>query len=133
MAAYDKHKTNLYKPMVNAAAAQVRQGIRTMKPIFTPCIFSHMHMGEMAPTAVETVELITKAYKASLSFLFFEDGISVKKRTAEFRGRFKDALMVANANGFGTTLAAAGMPMVGSRVSSVYDRGGLPPWELSVS
>ncbi len=33
MAAYDKHKTNLYKPMVNAAAAQVRKGISTMKPI----------------------------------------------------------------------------------------------------
>jgi hypothetical protein len=131
MAQYDRHKHNLYKPMVNAATAQVRQGIRALKPIFTPCIFSHM--GEMAPTAVETVELITKAYKASLSFQFFEDGICAKKRTAEFRGRFKDALMVANANGFGTTLSAAGMPMVGTRVSSAYDRGGLPPWELAVS
>jgi hypothetical protein len=117
--------------MVDAAVAQVRKGIRTTKPIFTPCIFSHM--GEMAPTAVETVELITRAYKASLSFRFFEDGISIKKRTAEFRGRFKDALMVAISNGFGTTLAAAGMPMVGKRVSSAYDHGGLPPWEVSVS
>ena len=86
----------------------------------------------MATTAVETIELITNGYKASLAFLFFEDGISTKKRTAEFRGRFKDALMVANTNGFGTTLAAAGMPMAGTRVSSAYDRGGLPPWELPV-
>ena len=131
MAQYERHKTNLYKPMVHAAIAQVRQGVRTMKPVFTPCIFSHM--GEMAPTAVETVEVITNAYKASLSYKYFEDGISAKKRTAEFRGRFKDALMVANANGFGTTLVAAGMPMVGTRVSSAYDRGGLPPWELPVS
>ena len=92
-------------------------------------------MGEMSPTAVETVEVIVKAYKASLSFLFFEDGISHTKRTSEFRARFKDALMVANATGFGTTLGAAGTPicMVGSRTSSAYDHGGLPPWELVVS
>ena len=80
--------------------------------------------------AVETVELITNAYKASLSYQFFEDGVSVKKRAAEFRGRFKDALMVANANGFGTTLSVAGMPIVGTRVSAAYDHGGLPPWEV---
>ena len=80
-------------------------------------------MGEMSPTAVETVELITKAYFASLSLLFFEDGISRKKRTAEFRARFKDALMVDNDNWFGTTLAAAGLSMVGSRVSSTLGVG----------
>ena len=131
MARYHKHKNTKYLPMVNAATAQVRQGLRAMKPTFTPCIFSHM--GEMSPSAVETVEPITKAYKASLSFLHFEDGVCVKKRAAEFRGRFKDALMVAIANGFGTTLAAAGSPMVGAHVSSAYDRGGLPPWELPVS
>jgi hypothetical protein len=131
MARYAKFKTLKYAPMVNAAAAQVRQGKRTLKPIFTPCIFSHM--GEMSPTAVETVEVITKAYKASLSFKYFEDGISRTKRASEFRARFKDALMVANANGFGATLAAAGSPMVSSRTSSAYDHGGLPPWELALS
>ena len=131
LARYTKHKDNLYKPMVNAAIAQIKQGIRTLKPIFTPCIFSHM--GEMSTIAVETVEVITKAYKASLSFRRFEDGISHKKRSAEFRARFKDALMVAIANGFGSTLAAAGLPVAGSRVVSAFDRGGLPPWEVSVS
>ena len=102
-----------------------------MKPHFTPCIFSHM--GEMSPTAVETVELITKSFKASLSYHLFEDGVCVKKRSAEFRGRFKDALMVVIANGFGTTLVAAGAPMIGTHVSSAYDRGGLPPWEILTS
>jgi hypothetical protein len=131
MAMYNKHKDIVYKPMVNAAAGQVRKGLRPMKPIFTPCIFSHM--GEMAPTAVETVEVITKAYGASLAFQFFEDGISYKKRTAEFRGRFKDALMVANASGFGTTLASAGKPTAGTLVSAAYDRGRLPSWEVPVS
>ena len=80
-----------------------------------------------------TVEVTAKAYKVSLSFLFFEDGISHTKRTPEFRARFKDALMVANTTGFGTTLGAAGTPMVGSRTSSAYDHGGLPSWELPVS
>ena len=131
MTRYDKHKTNKYRPMVNAEIAQIKDGFRTLKPIFTPCIFSHM--GEMSPTAVETVELITKSYKASRSFQYLEDGISSKKRAAEFRGRFKDALMVAVVNGFGTTLVAAGAPMVGTRTSSTYDRGGLPPWEVAVS
>ena len=131
MALYTKFKNTKYMPMLNAAIAQIRAGKRTLKPIFTPCIFSHM--GEMSPTAVETVEVIDKAYKASLSFLFFEDGISHTKRTSEFRARFKDALMVANATGFGTTLGTAGTPMVGSRTSSAYDHGGLPSWELPAS
>lgn len=127
MARYAKHKDTKYRPMVNAAIIQIKQGFRTLRPIFTPCIFSHM--GEMSPTAVETVEVITRAFKASLSFRLIEDGICPKKRTAEFRGRFKDALMVAIVNGFGTTLAAAGAPMVGRSVSSAYDRGGLPSWD----
>jgi len=127
LARYTRLKTTKYAPMVAAALAQVKQGKRTLAPLFTPCIFSHL--GEMSNTAIETVELITRAYRTSLSSKFFEDGISVTRRTAEFRARFKDALMVANAAGFGTTLAAAGVPRVGKAVSSAFDRGGLPPWE----
>ena len=116
--------------MVNAAKAQVRLDKRAMGPTFmiTPCIFSHL--GEMSSTAINTIEVITRAYRDKLSKMYFEDGISHKKRTAEFRMRFKDALMIANASGFGSTLAAAGVPRVNRVVASAFDHGGLPPWEV---
>jgi hypothetical protein len=128
LARYSRHKTVKYQPLVNGAIAQIKAGDRTLRPLFTPLIFSHM--GEMSPAAVETVEVITKAYKSSLSRVACEDGISIIKKTSAFRARFKDALMVANANGFGTTLAVAGAPMAGARAAAAYDHGGLPPWEL---
>jgi hypothetical protein len=125
---YERAKNAKYSPMVAAAVAQVRQGKRTLPPAFRPCIFSHL--GEMSPTAIQTVETITMAYKASLSTRHFEDGISDERRTAEFRMRFKDALMCANATGFGNTLAAAGLPRAGRAIVSAYDLGGLPEWEI---
>ena len=99
-----------------------------MAPVFAACIFSHL--GEMSPKALDTIEVITKAYRANVSKMYFEDGISLKRRTAEFRMRFKDALMAANATGFGTTLAAAGHPRAGRTASSPFALGGLPPWEV---
>jgi hypothetical protein len=125
---YQRAKTAKYSPMTNAAAAQVRRGKRALPPVFRPCIFSHL--GEMSPTAIKTVETITMTYKASLSNRHFEDGISDERRTAEFRMRFKDALMCANASGFGSTLAAAGLPRAGRAIVSAYDLGGLPEWEV---
>ena len=47
--------------------------------------------------------------------------------------RLKDALMVANAAGFGTTLCAAGQPRSGRAVASPFDCGGLPEWEIPLS
>ena len=47
--------------------------------------------------------------------------------------RFKDALMVANAAGFGTTLCAAGQPRNGRAVASPFDCGDLPEWEIPLS
>jgi hypothetical protein len=125
---YTRHKNAHYLPMVNAAATQVRQGKRAMAPSFAACIFSHL--GEMSDMTIKTIERITGAYRANISRKYFEDGISIKRRTADFRMRFKDALMVANANGFGTTLSAAGMPRAGMKPVSAFDHGGLPPWEV---
>ena len=132
LTAYDRLKTAEYLPMVNAAKAQVRLGKRSMGPTFTPCIFSHL--GEISSTAINTIEVITRAYRDKLSKMYFEDDISHKNRTAEFRMRFKDALMIVNASGFGTTLAGAGVPRVNRVVASTFDHGGLPPcnWEVPV-
>ena len=128
---YAHVKDTKYAPMTLAATAQVRAGKRAMPPRFRACIFSHL--GEMSPVAISTVETITMAYRESLTRKYFEDGISNKRRTADFRMNFKDALMVANASGFGTTLAAAGRPRAGRAVVSAFDSGGLPEWEVDVS
>ena len=126
---YGHVKDTKYGPMTLAATAQVKAGKRALPPRFRACIFSHL--GEMSPVAISTVETITMAYRESLSHTYFEDGISNKRRTANFRMNFKDALMVANASGFGTTLAAAGRPRAGRAVVSAFDFGGLPEWEIN--
>ena len=52
--------------------------------------------------------------------------------TAQFRTRFKDAIMCANAiaTGFGTTISQAGLPRAGASVASADACGGLPEWEV---
>ena len=128
VARYGRAKVTKYQGMVDGAASQVARGKRLMAPFFRPLIFSHL--GEMSPDAITTVEFITNQYKDSLKNKYFEDGISNKRRAALFRMRFKDALMCANANGFGATLAAAGKPRAGKNVASPFENGGLPPWEI---
>ena len=62
----------------------------------------------------------------------FEDGIPLKRKTAEFRTRFKDAIMCAYASGFGSTLMnAAGMPRMGRSMPSadIDANGGVMVWE----
>ena len=68
--------------------------------------------------AIRTIEVITLAYRAMAAMCYFEDGISLKRRTTEFRMRFKDALMCANAAGFGRTISQAGKPRAGRAVTS---------------
>jgi hypothetical protein len=126
--AYGKVKVLKYSPMVADAALQVDKGKRDIAPVLVPCIFSHA--GEMSPESMRVVELITRQYSTMLSRLYFEDGLSLKHRTAAFRTRFKDALMCANASGFGATLAHAGTPRAGKRLSPADAFGGLPEWEV---
>ena len=80
--------------------------------------------------AIRTIEAITNTYRTHIGKMYFEDGVSLKRKTAEFRMRFKDALMNANAQGFGSTLAAAGQMRLGMNAVSAYDFGGLPSWEV---
>ena len=110
--------------MVDQASQQVAKGRRARAPVLAACIF--FHLGELSPVAIKTVEIITMAFRKML----FEDGIPLKKRTAAFRMQFKDALMCANASGFGRTLSVTGRPRAGCRISSPDANGGFPDWEV---
>jgi hypothetical protein len=129
--AYTRVKSIKYSGLIEDCARQVKSGKRSSVPVLIPCIFSHS--GEMSPESIRVVELITREYATMVSGHYFEDGLALKRRTALFRTRFKDALMVANANGFGSTLAHAGTPRAGRTLSPPDAFGGLPDWEISVA
>ena len=65
-----------------------------------------------------------------MSMRAFEDGVPLKRRTAQFHTRFKDATMCANATGFGTTISQAGLPRARASIASDNACGGLPEWEV---
>ena len=87
--------------MVDAAAIDVKTGKRAHTPRMVPCVLSHL--GEMSPSALRTVEFITLEYRKMMFTRTFEDGVPLKRRTTQFHTRFKDAIMCANAAGFGNT------------------------------
>jgi hypothetical protein len=99
-------KHDAYKPLLDVAAAQVKAGSRTHMPVFVAGIVTHT--GEMAPELITLVESITMQFARTITPSDLEDGLSRSRRTGFFRARFKDALMVAMAEGFGRTLVAAG-------------------------
>ena len=78
------------------------------------------------------IELFTAQDKTLCSWSDLQDGVAKGKRTAGFRCRFKDALMAANARGFGATLGAAGFPRF---TPQPFELDGLvsalPAWEVS--
>ena len=73
--------------MVYEAVNQVKKDMHIHKqdPVLAACIFSHL--GEFSP-------VITIAYRVmvTVTMFYFEDGISLKRRTVEFKIRFKDSL-----------------------------------------
>ena len=93
--------------MVDAAATDVKTGKRARTPRMAPCILTHL--GEMFPSALRTVEFITLEYRKIMSTRAF---------TVQFRFRFKDAIMCANAAGFGTSISQVGFPRVGGSIDS---------------
>jgi hypothetical protein len=99
-----KHTT--YKGLLDIAASQVKTGERSVLPTFVAAIISHT--GEMAPELHTLVETITVQYARTITQKDMEDGVSKGRRTGMFRSQFKDALMTAMAEGFGSTLAGAG-------------------------
>ena len=55
-------------------------------------------------------------------------GLTKARVTAAFRSRFKDALLAANARGFGEALIATGNPIAGWVPAP--DDAGLPGWDV---
>lgn len=125
---YQTVKERKYAAMALTASKDARAGKRARAPKMMPCILSHI--GELSPTALSTIELITRAFHTTASKKHYEDGIPLKRRTAQFRTRFKDAIMCANASGFGRTISLAGQPRAGCSVSSPDVSAGMPDWEV---
>ena len=124
---YVSVKDTKYKAMVEETPSQVGKGTRQQAPVLAACIFSHL--GELSSVTIRTIKVITLAYRTMVAMCYFEDGISLKRRTA-FRMRFKDTLMCANAAGFGRTIPQAGKPSAGRAVTSPDANSGFPDWEI---
>ena len=123
-----KHKK--YEPIRDIALNQKRGGSRPFAPTFYAGILSHQ--GEMSPDLISLIELFTAQYKTLCASLNLQDGVSKGKRAADFRCRFKDALMATNARGFGATLGAAGSPRFTPQPLELDGLvSALPAWEVS--
>ena len=101
----EKHK--LYGSLVATALRQKSRGQRPFSPLFVAGVVSHS--GEMAPEFINMVEIFTNQFRKHCTTLNLEDGVSAARRTAEYRTRFKDALMTATLGSFGRTLDDAGL------------------------
>ena len=84
------------------------------------CIMSHL--GELSPTVLSTIELITRSYHVTVSKMYFEDGISLKRRAVQFRTRFKDVIMCVNVTGFGTRFLLLVTPVLAPLLSGCLGR-----------
>ncbi len=82
------------------------------KPILIPAVVTHF--GELGRDTISLVERLTSV--AGKQFCVRNPhtrGITKARVTAAFRSRFKDALLAANARGFGEALIATGNPIAG--------------------
>ena len=78
-------------------------------PKLVPGIITHL--GELGPDMINLVETITGAAGKAFRKGLMSRGLSRSKYYATFRTRMKDALLAANAEGFGQALLAAGIPI----------------------
>jgi hypothetical protein len=85
-----KSKTLRYTPLVKLAQTEIPT-IRQTSPTFIPTAMSHED--EFSSQLIQAVELLTKSFRSNLTTngTLFPDGVSVPRRTAEFRASLKDA------------------------------------------
>ena len=87
------------------------------------------HLGELSPDTISLVERLTsvagKEFKARDPYT---RGLTKAKVTGAYRSRFKDALLAANARGFGEALIATGNPIAGWVPAP--DDACLPGWDV---
>ena len=105
-----KEKERAYEPMLKLARDQMSNKSRRVMPALMACVISHE--GEFSCPLVRTIETLTQHYRNLIKVKphLFETGEKLGKKTSTFRASLKDALMCANANGFGKALACAGKP-----------------------
>jgi hypothetical protein len=110
--AAEELKRRRYATLMDIANRQFDSGKRERRPVLLPAIITHM--GELGPGFITLIEELTacagRQYRPNTALTC---GRSRAQTTAAFRTRLKDALMVANAEGFGKALMAAGTPMGG--------------------
>ena len=112
VAAAEELKRKRYATLMDIVNRQLEAGKRERKPVLLPAIITHL--GELGPGFITLVEELTAcAGRQYRPHSPLSCGNSKAKTTAAFRTRLKDALMAANAEGFGRALMAAGTPMGG--------------------
>ena len=106
---------------------QLAAGKRTLKPVLMSAVVTHL--GELGPDTISLVERLTGvAGKQFCASSPHARGLTKTRVTAAFRSRFKDALLAANARGFGEALIATGNPIAGWVPAP--DDAGLPGWDV---
>ena len=112
-----------YRTLLNLADGQLKSGRRTKTPVLISGVITHLGKGIIS--LVEQSTAVADKQFSSRSPL--SRGLPKAKVTAAFRSRFKDALLAANARGFGEALVAAGNPIAGW--DHAPDDACLPDWE----
>jgi hypothetical protein len=123
-----KLKRLRYHTLVELAANQVASRRRTVLPILVPGVVTHS--GELGPDLIGLIEMLTMVAGKGFKKGWQSRGLSRSRFTAIFRTKVKDALMAANAEGFGQALVAAGNPISGW-VTMPEDMVGAPGMDLA--
>ena len=109
IASAETQKNKKYAPLVQVATLLKQRGLRAQVPKFLPCAATHE--GELSPSFFELIEWLTTLYKkrceGEIAASPRPDGRRLDQLTASFRTRFKDAIAVSIAKGFGAMLTAS--------------------------
>jgi hypothetical protein len=124
-----KLKQARYDTLMVLIKRQLDANKRSVMPRLVPGVMTHL--GELGPDLIELVETLTgQAAKDFRPNAPKSMGLTRPKFTAIYRTRFKDALLCANARGFGRALLAAGNPMAGWALAPGDEHEDLPDWDI---
>jgi hypothetical protein len=127
------HATRLkqlrYDMLLVLIKRQLEAHMRDVMPKLVPGVITHL--GELGPDFIVLIETLTaEAGRQFRPTAPAAMGMTKAKFTAMYRTRFKDALLCANASGFGRALLAAGNPMAGWALAPGDEDDDLPDWDL---
>ena len=121
-----KAKEARYELLMQLVRQQVLSRKRKRTPLLCAAVITHL--GELSPGFIQLIEMITAAAASNYHPGPLNDGAPRKTFATKFRTRLKDAIMAANARGFGRALRSAGNPMPGW-VCAQFDDLLLPSWD----